>query len=389
MAETDHETLEQTTRYDPGEVEARILERWLGADAFDPGLEAAGSGETGFAISIPPPNVTGVLHMGHALNGSIQDALTRISRMRGRPTLWALGTDHAGIATQSVVEKGLRAQGLSRHDLGREEFERRVWEWREDYGSRIVEQYKRLGASCDYERRALHPRRATTSSAVMTASSSLAATSKRLHLPRQLHGQLGPGNPLGDLRSRGRDARGRPMPFTRSITRSRAPTEVLTVATVRPETMLGDSAVAVNPDDERYSRARRRALRAAARRPPAADNRRRRTSTSSSAPGRSRSPPAMTPMTSRSVAAHGLEEIGVIGEDGLMSEPPPASTLRGMTRRRRRAQKAVVEALREEGSTSRASTPYTHSVPFSRALRRARIEPLISPAVVLPHGRAR
>ena len=96
--------------------------------------------------------MTGALHMGHALNGSMQDALVRMNRMRGRNTLWILGTDHAGIATQAVVEKELRAEGKSRQELGREAFVERVWEWKEEYGSRIVEQYKRLGASCDYER---------------------------------------------------------------------------------------------------------------------------------------------------------------------------------------------------------------------------------------------
>src|SRR3954452_135541 len=142
--------LEATTSYDPGEVEARILAGWLEGGHFSP--EAAGDPSENYSIAIPPPNVTGALHMGHALNGSIQDALIRLNRMRGRNTLWALGTDHAGIATQAVVEKELRSQGISRHDIGREEFVERVWEWREKYGSTIVEQLKRLGASCDYER---------------------------------------------------------------------------------------------------------------------------------------------------------------------------------------------------------------------------------------------
>ena len=105
---------------------------------------------------IPPPNVTGALHMGHALNGSIQDTLIRINRMQGRNALWILGTDHAGIATQAEVEKELAKEGTSRHELGREAFVERVWEWKEQYGATIVEQFKRLGASCDYERRAVH-----------------------------------------------------------------------------------------------------------------------------------------------------------------------------------------------------------------------------------------
>src|SRR5439155_11880412 len=108
--------LERTTRYDPSEVEDRVFARWMGGGYFHPPAE--GTPAENFSIAIPPPNVTGALHMGHALNGSIQDALVRLNRMRGRNTLWALGTDHAGIATQAVVEKELRAQGTSRHELG-------------------------------------------------------------------------------------------------------------------------------------------------------------------------------------------------------------------------------------------------------------------------------
>src|SRR3954452_11016401 len=144
------ERLENTTRYDPSEVEGRILESWLEGRYFHPAAE--GSPDEHFSIAIPPPNVTGALHMGHALNGTVQDVLTRLNRMRGRNTLGALGLDHAGIATQAVVERELREEGKSRLELGREAFVERVWEWRERYGSQIVEQYKRLGASCDYER---------------------------------------------------------------------------------------------------------------------------------------------------------------------------------------------------------------------------------------------
>ena len=143
-------TLEATTRWDPSAVEERVFHDWLEGDYFHPPAE--GTPAQNYSISIPPPNVTGALHMGHALNGTVQDTLIRLNRMRGRNTLWVLGTDHAGIATQAVVEKELRAGGTSRHELGREAFVERVWEWRRQYGSAIVEQYKRLGASCDYER---------------------------------------------------------------------------------------------------------------------------------------------------------------------------------------------------------------------------------------------
>src|SRR4051812_33531495 len=142
MGNRDQKALEERTRYDPSEVEPRVLSQWLEAGIFHP--EATGTPEENFSIAIPPPNVTGELHMGHALNGTLQDVLTRVRRMEGRNTLWALGTDHAGIATQVVVERQLAREGKTREELGRELFERRVWEWREQYGSKIVEQYKRL-----------------------------------------------------------------------------------------------------------------------------------------------------------------------------------------------------------------------------------------------------
>src|SRR3954453_16046276 len=136
MDEGRRKTLEKTTRYDPSETEGRILERWLEGGYFHPPAE--GSPDENFSVAIPPPNVTGALHMGHALNGTMQDALVRMRRMQGRNALWILGTDHAGIATQAVVEKELRSEGTSRHDIGREAFLERVWEWKETYGSQIV-----------------------------------------------------------------------------------------------------------------------------------------------------------------------------------------------------------------------------------------------------------
>ena len=139
----------ERTRYDPTEVEPRVLARWLEAGYFHP--EPEGTAAENYSIAIPPPNVTGALHMGHALNAAVQDVLIRFNRMNGRRTKWIFGTDHAGIATQAQVEKLLASEGTSRKELGREEFERRVWEWRERYGRTIVEQFQRLGASCDYE----------------------------------------------------------------------------------------------------------------------------------------------------------------------------------------------------------------------------------------------
>ena len=136
-------------RFEPAEVEPRWTAAWeeAGVGHADPS-----SDRPPYTIAIPPPNVTGALHMGHALNGTIQDVLIRAHRMAGFETFWICGTDHAGIATQAVVEKALAAEGIRREDLGREEFVRRVWEWKEEYGGRIIDQLKRLGCTLDYAR---------------------------------------------------------------------------------------------------------------------------------------------------------------------------------------------------------------------------------------------
>src|SRR3954454_9868836 len=141
--------LAERTRYVPSEVEPRIFDRWFDAGFHHP--EPEGDASENYSIAIPPPNVTGVLHMGHALNGSIQDTLIRYHRMLGRRAKWILGTDHAGIATQTQVERLLRSEVASREAIGREAFVERVWQWREQYGGTIIEQYKRLGATCDYD----------------------------------------------------------------------------------------------------------------------------------------------------------------------------------------------------------------------------------------------
>ncbi len=143
--------LEKTFR--PAEIEPRINSEWEKANAFKAGRSASGGKNAAYSIVIPPPNVTGSLHMGHALNNTLQDILVRFERMRGRDTLWQPGTDHAGIATQMVVERQLAASKQpSRRELGREEFLKRVWEWKDESGGTIVTQLKRLGASCDWSR---------------------------------------------------------------------------------------------------------------------------------------------------------------------------------------------------------------------------------------------
>jgi valyl-tRNA synthetase len=238
--------LEETTRYEPELVEGRILERWLEGGYFHP--PAQGTPEENFSIAIPPPNVTGALHMGHALNGAMQDALTRINRMRGRNTLWALGTDHAGIATQAVVEKELREEGTSRHEIGREAFVDRVWAWREQYGPTIIEQFKRLGASCDYERE-----RFTLDERYVRA---VYRVFVRLYEKGYIHRDnyivnwdVGSRSAISELEVENREVEDTLYFIDYPVEGSDG---VLTVATVRPETMLADTAVAVDPADWRH-----------------------------------------------------------------------------------------------------------------------------------------
>ena len=143
------------SRYSPQDIESKWYATWENAGAFKPkgkkGKENKGpNADKPFTIVIPPPNVTGALHMGHALNNTLQDVLIRFKRLQGFNTLWQPGVDHAGIATQSVVERMLQKEGISKHDLGREKFIGRIWEWKNEYGGRIVGQLKRLGCSCDW-----------------------------------------------------------------------------------------------------------------------------------------------------------------------------------------------------------------------------------------------
>jgi valyl-tRNA synthetase len=360
------EKLEETTRYDPTEVEARIFAEWMDAGYFHPPAE--GSPEENFSVAIPPPNVTGALHMGHALNGSMQDALVRMNRMRGRNALWILGTDHAGIATQSVVEKMLRSEGVSRHDLGREEFVKRVWEWREEYGSRIVEQYKRLGASCDYERE-----RFTLDDGYVKA---VYRVFKQLYDKGYIYRDNymvnwdpGSHSAISDLEVENREVEDTLYSIDYPVEGSE---RVLTVATVRPETMLADTAVAVNPNDERYGDLVGQfcLLPLVGRRLPIiADEH----VDPEFGTGALKITPGHDPNDFEIGRKHGLEEIVAIGPDGrLTAEAGEAFAGMSVTE----AQKAVVSALREQG-VLRAEEPYTHSVPFSHRSGE-RIEPLIS-----------
>ena len=229
--------------YQPKDIEQRVYERWEENGYFAP----QGDGEP-YCIMIPPPNVTGTLHMGHGFGDTIQDALTRYHRMHGYRTLWQPGMDHAGIATQMVVERLLNAEGTSRRELGREAFVERVWQWKEESGGQISRQTRRLGASVDWQ----HER--------FTMDDGLSAAVKEVFVKLHDEGLIYRGKrlvnwdpvlhtALSDLEVLSDDEDGHLWHFRYPLASGEGH---LVVATTRPETMLGDSAVAVHPDDERY-----------------------------------------------------------------------------------------------------------------------------------------
>jgi valyl-tRNA synthetase len=237
------------TRFDPKEAEKRLYQFWEQNGLF---TADADSSREPFTMVIPPPNVTGALHMGHALNNTLQDILARVKRMEGREVLWIAGTDHAGIATQTVVEKEIRkTDGKSRWDLGREEFLKRVWAWKEQYGNTILNQLRRLGCSCDWSR-VRFTMDAGYSRAIRSVFVSLFKKQLIYRGLRIVQWCPKDKTALSDL-----EVESPEEPSPGKLWHIRYPVKgepgrFLTVATTRPETMLGDTAVAVHPDDPRY-----------------------------------------------------------------------------------------------------------------------------------------
>jgi valyl-tRNA synthetase len=239
--------------FDPAAVEARVSAAWEEGQAFRAGRPERAGAEP-FSIVIPPPNVTGSLHMGHALNNTIQDILVRFERMRGRDVLWQPGTDHAGIATQMVVERKLmETQQPGRRELGREEFLRRVWAWKEESGGTIIGQLKRLGASCDWSRERFTMDEGL-SRAVLKTFVDLHAQGLIYRDKRLVNWDPKFQTAISDLEVQQIEVKGHLWHFDYPVVdEAGTPTgAIITVATTRPETMLGDTAVAVHPDDERY-----------------------------------------------------------------------------------------------------------------------------------------
>ncbi|MEL7543818.1 MAG: class I tRNA ligase family protein, partial [Pseudomonadota bacterium] len=260
--------LEKT--YQPSEIERRIYQSWEDEGCFAAGAGAKGEGAETFSIVIPPPNVTGSLHMGHALNNTLQDILVRYARMCGKDVLWQPGTDHAGIATQMVVERQLaETQQPDRHALGRDAFIDRIWAWKEESGGAITNQLKRLGASCDWSRDRFTMDEGLSAAVLKTFvqlyNEGLIYKDKRL-----VNWDPEFRSAISDLEVENEEVDGHMWHFKYPLADSetyeyvekdaegnetlRETRDYISIATTRPETMLGDGAVAVHPSDERYAK---------------------------------------------------------------------------------------------------------------------------------------
>ncbi len=352
------------TRYEAAGVERRWQEYWEAEGLFDADPDAD---RPTYVIAVPPPNVTGALHMGHALNGTIQDVLVRWHRMRGYNALWQPGYDHAGIATQNVVEKELNKQGTSRHELGREAFVERVWAWLEEYGGIIMGQYRRLGASLDYRRERF----------TMDEAYSRAVLQFFVHLHEK--GWLYRDNRIVNWCPRCETAISDLEVVHETVvdhlTSIRYPLVgregAITIATVRPATMLGDVAVAVNPGDERY-----RDLVGARVRVPVVD---REVDVIADdrievdfGTGALKVTPGHDQLDFEIGRDHELPELTVIGLDGRMNDD--AGEFAGLTQEE--TEQRLVRLLDEQGLLE-SREPYEHSVgTCERCL--SRIEPLLS-----------
>ncbi|MGM0598577.1 MAG: valine--tRNA ligase [Candidatus Rifleibacteriota bacterium] len=322
--------------YDPTNVEAEIYQQWEKNGCFH---AEENSEKQSYSIVIPPPNVTGMLTMGHVLNNTLQDILIRYQRMLGKETLWLPGTDHAGIATQNVVEKSLAKQKVSRHDLGREKFLEHVWAWKEKFGGIILSQLKRLGCSCDWERERF------------TMDEGLSKAVQKCFIKLYNDGLIYKGKyiinwcprcrtALSDEEKIPQDTKGHlwHMRYSRKDGKG-----YVVVATTRPETMLGDTAVAVHPDDERYADlvGKKLVLPFVDREIPVITDE---YVDKDFGSGAVKITPAHDPNDFEMGQRHNLEQIIVMDEGGVMNEH--AGQFAGMDRFA--ARKAIIEALEEQ-----------------------------------------
>ncbi|GAA2716059.1 valine--tRNA ligase [Micromonospora olivasterospora] len=346
-------------QYQPGEVEQRRYEQWVAAGHFRASAE---SDKPPFAIVIPPPNVTGSLHMGHALDHTVQDALVRRKRMQGYEALWLPGMDHAGIATQNVVERQLATQGLSRHDLGREKFIERVWQWKAESGGAILGQMRRLGDAVDWDRERF-TMDAGLSRAVQTMFKKLYDDGLIYRANRIINWCPRCLTALSDIEVEHSDDDGELISIRYS--------DEVVVATTRAETMLGDTAVAVHPDDERYRHLidTEVALPLTGRRIPiVADEH----VDPSFGTGMVKVTPAHDPNDFEIGQRHDLPALTIMDERGVITAPGPFEGLD-----RYEARPAIVAALREQGLIVAEKRPYVHAVGHCSRCRTT-VEPRLS-----------
>ena len=350
--------------YNPKEVEKRIYRSWMEGGYFTPKIDPS---KKPFVIIMPPPNVTGELHLGHAITAAVEDVLTRWHRMLGEPTLWLPGKDHAGIATQWVVEQQLAREGTSRQQLGRERFIERVWEWVKQYGNTIDEQHRSLGASCDWSRLSFTldagPSKAVRTTFVNLYEKGLIYRGERIinWCPRC-------STALSDLEVVHEEVRGNLYYIHYPLVNDDGH---ITVATTRPETMLGDTAVAVHPDDPRYSHllGKLATLPIIGRQIPIIGDE---IIEKEFGTGALKVTPGHDPVDFDIGQRHRLPTVTVISPDGLMTDE--AGPYQGQERFQ--ARRGVVAQLEREGLLERTE-PYSHSVGHCQRCNTV-VEPLIS-----------
>lgn len=355
-----------SSRYQPAEIEADIYRRWEGSGQFAPPAEKRAEP---FTIAIPPPNVTGVLHMGHALNNTMQDVVIRFRRMCGFDALWIPGTDHAGIATQAVVEKKLyKEEKKTREDLGREAFQAEVWKWKEEHGNRILEQLRRLGASCDWSRTRFTLEE-DYSKAVFKAFVGLWEKGWIYRGARLVNWDCALQTAVSDDEIEYVERKDQ-LYYLKYPVREQKD-RLVTVATTRPETMLGDTGVAVHPEDERFADLVGKTLSL-----PLVDREIPVVADESVDPkfgtGAVKVTPGHDPADYERGARHKLPIINLYDKDGSLNEN--AGRFAGMDRDA--ARKAVLEALDEQGLLEKTED-IVHNVSVSDRSKTI-IEPLVS-----------
>ena len=350
--------------YSPGDVEGRIYDFWMEKGYFTPAIDPE---KSPFVVIMPPPNVTGKLHLGHALTATVEDVLSRWHRMLGEPTLWLPSKDHAGIATQWVVEQQLAQEGTSRQELGREKFLERVWEWVREYGDTIDQQHQRLGASCDWSRLrfTLDP---GPSNAVRTTFVNLYNKGLIYRGERIINWCPRCSTALSDLEVEHEEMEGGLYYIRYPLASGKGH---ITVATTRPETMLGDTGLAVHPDDPRYQSliASEAVLPIIGRVMPIVGDA---AIDPQFGTGALKVTPGHDPTDFEIGQRHNLPVVTVIGPDGNMTQE--AGRYEGQERFQCR--EGVVKQLEEEGLLER-SEPYRHSVGHCQRCKTV-VEPLVS-----------